>query len=131
MSDTVLASWNKGKAKDAILGFVERTTTDGPDFVAQADRIATFDNDGTLWVEQPLPPQFDFVFRHWAEEVKRDPSMASQQPYKAVIERDPGERRRHLVVEPTILIAVRRYTVTKRSTPSFTSRAQLGPLAAL
>jgi phosphoserine phosphatase len=90
MSDAVLASWNEGKAKEAVLGFVERATTEGPDFVAPADRIATFDNDGTLWVEQPLPPQFDFVFRHWAEEIKRDPSMADQQPYKAVIEKDPA-----------------------------------------
>jgi phosphoglycolate phosphatase-like HAD superfamily hydrolase len=53
-----------------------------------ADRIATFDNDGTLWVEQPLPPQFDFVFRKWGEEIKQDPSLASQQPYKAIIEKD-------------------------------------------
>ena len=90
MSDTVLASWNEGKAKEAILGFVNRATTDGPEFVPPADRIATFDNDGTLWVEQPLPPQFDFVFRHWAEEIKADPSLAGQQPYKAIIEKDPA-----------------------------------------
>ena len=90
MSDGVLASWNGGKAKDAILDFVTRATTDGPDFVATADRIATFDNDGTLWVEQPLPPQFDFVFGKWAEEIKADPSLAAQQPYKAIIEKDPA-----------------------------------------
>ena len=90
MSDAVLASWNEGKAKDAILDFVKRVTTEGPDFVAPADRIATFDNDGTLWVEQPLPPQFDFVFGKWAEEVKADPSLAAQQPYKAIIEKDPA-----------------------------------------
>ncbi len=62
----------------------------GPGFVPAADRIATFDNDGTLWVEQPMPPQFDFVFRKWAEEVQADPSLASQQPYKAIIEKDPA-----------------------------------------
>jgi phosphoserine phosphatase len=90
MSGTVLASWNDGAAKAAILDFMERTTTDGAGFVPVADRIAAFDNDGTLWVEQPLPPQFDFVFRTWAEEIKKDPSMASQQPYKAIIERDPA-----------------------------------------
>jgi phosphoglycolate phosphatase-like HAD superfamily hydrolase len=43
-----------------------------------------------LWVEQPLPPQFDFVFRKWAEEIKHDPTLASQQPYKAIIEKDPA-----------------------------------------
>ena len=90
MTETVLASWRDGNAKDAILDFVRRATGDGPDFVPVADRIAAFDNDGTLWVEQPLPPQFDFVFRRWAEEIKADPSLASQQPYKAIIEKDPA-----------------------------------------
>jgi phosphoserine phosphatase len=89
MSDA-LASWNEGKTKDAIVSFVERATTDGPDFIPPADRVATFDNDGTLWVEQPMPPQFDFVFGHWAKEMKRDPSLAQKQPYKAIIERDPA-----------------------------------------
>jgi phosphoserine phosphatase len=88
MTDAALASWKEGPAKRAILDFVEATTTQGPNFVAPADRIATFDNDGTLWVEQPLPPQFDFVFRRWAEEVKRDPSLADRQPYKGLLERD-------------------------------------------
>ena len=78
------------RQRSAVLGFVKRATTEGPDFVPPADRIATFDNDGTLWVEQPLPPQFDFVFGKWAEEIKQDPSMAAQQPYKAIIERDPA-----------------------------------------
>ncbi len=89
MTDAVLESWKEGPAKRAILDFVEATTMRGPGFVAPADRIATFDNDGTLWVEQPLPPQFDFVFRRWAEEVKRDPSLADRQPYKGLLERDP------------------------------------------
>jgi phosphoserine phosphatase len=90
MTGAVLASWNNGAAKAAILDFVERTTSNGPDFVPVADRIAAFDNDGTLWVEQPLPPQFDFVFRTWAEEVKAEPSLAGIQPYKAIIEKDPA-----------------------------------------
>ena len=90
MNNTVLASWNDGKVKEDILSFIERSTTDGPDFIPLADRIATFDNDGTLWVEQPMPPQFDFVFGHWAEEIKADPSLAEKQPYKAIIEKDPA-----------------------------------------
>jgi phosphoserine phosphatase len=90
MSDTVLKSWNDGKAKEAILGFIKRAITKGPDFIPLADRIATFDNDGTLWVEQPMPPQFDFVFGHWAEEIKADPSLAQLQPYKALVEKDPS-----------------------------------------
>jgi phosphoserine phosphatase len=99
----VLASWNNGAAKAAILDFVKRMTSDGPDFVPVADRIASFDNDGTLWVEQPLPPQFDFVFRKWAEEVKADPSLASQQPYKAIIERDPAFFEGVATQEPTVI----------------------------
>jgi phosphoserine phosphatase len=88
MTDSALTSWKDGPAKQAILDFVAATTTHGPEFVDRADRIATFDNDGTLWVEQPLPPQFDFVFRRWAEEVKADPSLAAQQPYKGLLEKD-------------------------------------------
>jgi phosphoglycolate phosphatase-like HAD superfamily hydrolase len=88
--NNALASWNDGPAKQAILDFVASVTTPGADFVAIADRIATFDNDGTLWVEQPLPPQFDFVFRQWAEEIKADPSLAEEQPYKAIMARDPA-----------------------------------------
>ena len=91
MSATVLASWRDGKAKEAILDFVKRATTvNGPGFVPPADRVAAFDNDGTLWVEQPLPPQFDFVFGTWAREIKQDPSLSEQQPYKAILERDPA-----------------------------------------
>jgi hypothetical protein len=53
-----LPSWNDGPVKAAILGFVARvTTTGGPDFVRVEERIATFDNDGTLWVEKPLPTE--------------------------------------------------------------------------
>jgi len=89
VAGTALKSWTPSPAKRAIVDFVTTTTQPGPGFVAVADRIATFDNDGTLWVEQPLPPQFDFVFRHWAQEIKQDPSLAGEQPYKAVIERDP------------------------------------------
>ena len=88
--EQVLASWNDGPAKQAIVDFVTPRRQPGPGFVAVADRIATFDNDGTLWVEQPLPPQFDFVFRTWGEEVKADPSLAEQQPYKAIIAKDPA-----------------------------------------
>src|SRR5688500_15068776 len=50
-----LPSWNDGALKESIIAFVTKTTTDGsPDFIPPADRIATFDNDGTLWAEQPV-----------------------------------------------------------------------------
>ena len=85
---TELTSWKDGPAKQAVVDFVTAATQDGPRFIPAADRIATFDNDGTLWVEQPMPPQFDFVFRKWAAEAEADPSLAAQQPYKAIIEKD-------------------------------------------
>jgi len=78
-----LASCRDGPAKRAIIDFVTLATAPGPGFVEVADRIAPFDNDGTLWVEQPLPPQFDFVFRKWAEEIKADQSLASEEPYRS------------------------------------------------
>lgn len=87
-TETALPSWNEGPAKQAILNFVAAATSEGQGFIPPADRIATFDNDGTLWSEQPLPAQFDFVFRKWGEEVKGDPSLAGTQPYKALVERD-------------------------------------------
>ncbi|MFD3555891.1 hypothetical protein ACFWWA_27900 [Streptomyces goshikiensis] len=88
MTERVLASWNEGPARRAILDYAHKATTPGAAFVEPADRIATFDNDGTLWVEQPMPRQFDSLFRTWEGEVKADPSLAARQPYKALVERD-------------------------------------------
>ena len=91
MTEAPLGNWRDGPAKQAILGFVVATVTaGGAGFVPAAERIACFDNDGTLWVEQPLPPQFDFVFRRWAEDVQTEPALAQRQPYKGLIEKDMG-----------------------------------------
>jgi phosphoserine phosphatase len=69
-----LPSWNDGPAKQSIIAFVEKVTNPGaPDFVPVPERIATFDNDGTLWSEQPVPVQFYFV----ADRVK---ALAPQHP---------------------------------------------------
>jgi phosphoglycolate phosphatase-like HAD superfamily hydrolase len=91
-----------------VLDFVGRTTTDGPVFVPPAVRIAAFDNDGTLWVEQPMPPQFDFVFGRWAEEMQQDPSLAEQQPYKALLDKDPAFLQGVAVQDPTTIDALLR-----------------------
>ena len=107
MSGTALASWRDGTAKQAILDFIKAATTQGgADYVAPADRIAAFDNDGTLWVEQPLPPQFDFVFGTWAQEIKKDPALAQQQPYKAILERDPAFFQGIATQEPDVITAL-------------------------
>ena len=88
MSENELPSWNEGTAKRSILDFVAAATNPGAGFIPLADRIAAFDNDGTLWSEQPLPPQFDFVFRKWGAELHDDPTLAARQPYQALAEHD-------------------------------------------
>ncbi|HEY2354100.1 MAG TPA: HAD family hydrolase [Gaiellaceae bacterium] len=84
-----LGSWNDTSTRAAIVEFVERVTTEGgPEFVPPSERIATFDNDGTLWCEKPLYVQADFVLRKWRAMAEADPSLSERQPYKAVVEND-------------------------------------------
>ena len=84
-----LASWTDGAVKSAILDFVARVTKEGgPEFVPAAERIATFDNDGTLCCEQPLQIQFYFAFGRVEELAAEDPTLAERQPFKAVLEHD-------------------------------------------
>jgi phosphoserine phosphatase len=73
-----LSSWKEGASKRAITDFVAAVTTDGPDFVAPDERIAVFDNDGTLWVEQPVYTEFVFVLDRAAEKLEADPQLAQQ-----------------------------------------------------
>jgi phosphoglycolate phosphatase-like HAD superfamily hydrolase len=82
----VLPSWRDTPTRTAITGFVERVT--GPGGVPVAERVAVFDNDGTLWAEKPMPVQADFLFRRLGEQAKADPSLVDRQPWKAVAERD-------------------------------------------
>jgi phosphoserine phosphatase len=87
--DSTLPAWRNGAAKRAILDFVARVTTMSlPDFVPPADRIAVFDNDGTLWVEQPLPVQACFVLDRIRALAPQHPEWHDQQPFKAVLEGD-------------------------------------------
>lgn len=83
-----LASWNDGGAKRSIQQFVSDSVTPGDGFIEPADRIATFDNDGTLWIEQPLPVQLDFIFRALAAAANKDESLAKQEPYMAILAMD-------------------------------------------
>ncbi len=83
-----LPSWRAGAPKTSILDFIESVTEPGASFVPAAERIATFDNDGTLWCEKPQYVQADFLFRRLKEIAKADPAKADQQPYKAIIEND-------------------------------------------
>jgi hypothetical protein len=84
-----LPSWNDGPVKSTVLDFVTRVTTEGTaDFVPVEERIATFDNDGTLWVEKPLPTEVYFVLARVRELVARDPGLGERQPFKAAVEGD-------------------------------------------
>jgi phosphoglycolate phosphatase-like HAD superfamily hydrolase len=84
-----LPSWNEGSAKAAILDFVADVTTDGgPDFVPAPERIAVFDNDGTLWVEQPMYTQAAFAFDRLRALAPGHPEWRTQQPFKAALEGD-------------------------------------------
>jgi phosphoglycolate phosphatase-like HAD superfamily hydrolase len=83
------SSWNDGAAKRAITDFVARVTTkDGPDFVPPVERIAVFDNDGTLWAEQPMYFQLAFILDRLKTLAPQHPEWKDQQPFKAVLEGD-------------------------------------------
>jgi phosphoglycolate phosphatase-like HAD superfamily hydrolase len=89
MPDAQLPSWNDGATRRAIGDFLARVTAVGrPDFVAPAERVAVFDNDGTLWCEKPLPVQADFLLRAAGRMAERDPALRARQPWKAVAEHD-------------------------------------------
>ncbi len=84
-----LPSWNDGEVKSSIVAFVERVTDEAsPDYVAAAERIAVFDNDGTLWSEQPIYFQFFFAIDRIRAMAPEHPEWQEQQPFKALLEGD-------------------------------------------
>jgi phosphoglycolate phosphatase-like HAD superfamily hydrolase len=84
-----MPSWNDGTPKSAIIDFVGRVTHEtSPDFVPAPERIATFDNDGTLWAEQPIYVQFAFAIDRVRTLASKHPDWKRRQPFKAVIEGD-------------------------------------------
>jgi phosphoserine phosphatase len=87
--EEALPSWNDGAAKSAIVEFVEAVTTEGgADYVAPADRIATFDQDGTLWVEHPLYTQAMLALDRVVEMAPEHPEWKTKEPFKAVLTGD-------------------------------------------
>jgi phosphoserine phosphatase len=88
-----LPSWNDGAAKKAIVEFVRATTTQGAaKFVPPAERVATFDQDGTLWVEHPIYTQVMYVLERVPALVKAKPELAKVAPYSTVLELLKGDR---------------------------------------
>ena len=84
-----LPSWNDGPARQAIVGFVERVTKEGgPDFVPPPERIAVFDNDGTLWSEQPMYVQLAFALDRVKALAPQHPEWKAKEPFAAVLRGD-------------------------------------------
>ena len=87
-----LPSWNDGELKRSIINYVATITKEGgPDFIPVADRIATFDNDGTLWSEQPLYFQLFYSFDQVKAMAPKHPDWKDKQPYKSVLDNNIGD----------------------------------------
>ena len=84
-----LPSWHDTKNKKALISFVEKTTKPGSaDYIRPEERIAVFDNDGTLWSEQPAYVQLSFAIDRVKALAPKNPDWATKQPFKAVLEGD-------------------------------------------
>jgi hypothetical protein len=89
MNGDALRSWSDGPAKTAILDFLAAVTKDGGrDYRPLPDRVAVFDNDGTLWCEQPMPVELLFASTRITAMADEDPSLRAQQPFTAFLEQD-------------------------------------------
>jgi phosphoserine phosphatase len=87
-SEELLASWNDTPTTQAIVDYVAAVAADGA--VAPEDRVATFDNDGTLWCEKPIPIQLAYTLERLAEMAEQDASLRTRQPWKAAYENNLG-----------------------------------------
>ncbi len=86
-----LTSWNDTPTRREIEEFVAAVSeAGGPHHVPPEERVAVFDNDGTLWCEKPLPIQADFLFRRLGEMAEKDPTLRDRQPWKAVVDKEFG-----------------------------------------
>ncbi len=89
MDNNILPSWNDTPIKKSIIDFVERVTKeDSKEFISPGDRIAVFDNDGTLWTEQPLQIQVLYSLDRIEELAEKNPQLRETQPFKAFLEKD-------------------------------------------
>jgi len=88
-AQALLPSWNEGPSKQAVLSFIQKTTdANSSDFVPESQRIAVFDNDGTLWSEQPIYVQISFTFDRIKALADKHPEWKTQEPFKSVLEGD-------------------------------------------
>ena len=84
-----LPSWNDTAVRQQIVEFVQAATREGdPTYMPPPERIAVFDNDGTLWCEKPMPIELGFILHRLAEMCEADTSLRERQPWKAAYQRD-------------------------------------------
>lgn len=120
-----LPSWNDSPAKQAIVSFVNSTTTTGsPDFVPPEERIATFDQDGTLWVEHPMYAQVMYVLESVRALVKAKPELAGEAPYSTVLELLRGDRAAIAKLTLPDLEKLAMATLTGMSVDAFSAEAK-------
>jgi len=119
-ADDPLPSWNDGPAKQAIVNFVKATTTEGgTQFVPPAERIATFDQDGTLWVEHPMYSQVMYCLEHVPALVKAKPELAKVAPFSTVLELLHGDRAAMEKLNEQDLVKIAGATLTGMTTDQF------------
>src|SRR5438093_11063839 len=112
-----LPSWNDGPAKQSIITFVEKVTKEGsPDFVPMPERIATFDNDGTLWCEQPVPVQFYFALDRVKTLAPQHPEWKNKEPFASLLK---GDLKTALACEDHALLELVMATHTGMTTTEF------------
>src|SRR5436305_14629398 len=117
-----LGSWNDGPAKQAVLEFVKATTTQGsPQFVPPEERIATFDQDGTLWVEHPMYTQVMYCLERVPALVEKKPKLKNREPFKTVLSGNP-EAMANLAQDD--LIKIVEATMTGMSVDDFKAEAK-------
>lgn len=114
-----LPSWNDGDARTALITFVTKVTTSGlPTYIPPADRVATFDNDGTLWAEQPIYTQFQFALDRAKELAADHPEWKDQEPFKYVLE---GDMKSFLAGGNKALVQVMAVTHSGMTTDEYTA----------
>ena len=117
LAEDPLPSWNDGPAKKGIVEFVQATTTQGsPKFVPPAERIATFDQDGTLWVEHPMYSQIVYCLERVPAVVKAKPELAHVEPFKTVLS---GNREAMAKLSTDDLVKILAATLTGISVDEF------------
>jgi phosphoglycolate phosphatase-like HAD superfamily hydrolase len=121
-ADEPLPSWNDGSPKKAILDFVHATTDQGsPKFVPETERIATFDQDGTLWVEHPMYTQVVYCLERVPAVVKAKPELANVEPFKTVLS---GDREAIATLSMDDLFKILAATLTGMSVDQFEAEAK-------